>query len=112
MAEVGFAVGDDLALVFVSDVFAGLEVDDAGGVERQRFELGVGAPFVDESDDGFAACDEVACAGIAEGGVGDRYFGGDGVDLPAVFVGLETEGVEKFVEAWDDLIENVKKALG
>ncbi len=35
-----------------------------------------------------------------------------GVDLDAVFVGLETEGVEKFVEAWDDLIENVKKALG
>ena len=28
-----------------------------------------------------------------------------GVDLPAVFVGLEEEGVEKFVEAWDDLIE-------
>ena len=29
-----------------------------------------------------------------------------------MFVGLETEGVEKFVEAWDDLTENVKKALG
>lgn len=35
-----------------------------------------------------------------------------GVDLPAVFVGLEEEGVEKFVEAWDDLIDNVRKALG
>ncbi|MFT6564789.1 MAG: transaldolase [Actinomycetes bacterium] len=34
-----------------------------------------------------------------------------GVDLDAVFVELENEGVEKFVEAWDNLIENVKKAL-
>lgn len=34
-----------------------------------------------------------------------------GVDLPAVFDALETEGVDKFVEAWDELIENVKKAL-
>ncbi len=37
---------------------------------------------------------------------------GVGVDLPAVFVNLEEEGVEKFVEAWDDLIDNVRKALG
>jgi transaldolase len=34
-----------------------------------------------------------------------------GVDLDAVFVELEDEGVEKFVEAWDNLIENVKKAM-
>ncbi len=34
-----------------------------------------------------------------------------GVDLPAVFEELETEGVEKFVEAWDDLLDNVRKAL-
>jgi len=34
-----------------------------------------------------------------------------GVDLDAVFVELENEGVEKFVEAWENLIENVKKAL-
>ena len=34
-----------------------------------------------------------------------------GIDLPAVFDGLEVEGVDKFVEAWDELIENVKKAL-
>lgn len=34
-----------------------------------------------------------------------------GVDIPQVFDDLETQGVEKFIEAWDDLIENVKKAL-
>lgn len=34
-----------------------------------------------------------------------------GVDLVDVFNRLEEEGVVKFVEAWDNLIENVKKAL-
>ncbi len=34
-----------------------------------------------------------------------------GVDLAAVFEQLETEGVEKFVEAWEDLLANVRKAL-
>ncbi|MFZ1671043.1 MAG: transaldolase family protein, partial [Candidatus Nanopelagicales bacterium] len=34
-----------------------------------------------------------------------------GVDLPAVFDELETEGVDKFVQAWEALIENVAQAL-
>lgn len=34
-----------------------------------------------------------------------------GVDLPTVFDELEAEGVTKFVEAWDDLLDNVRKAL-
>ncbi len=34
-----------------------------------------------------------------------------GVDLPAVFVQLEDEGVDKFVEAWDDLIDHTKNQL-
>lgn len=34
-----------------------------------------------------------------------------GIDLPAVFVALETEGVDKFVEAWEELIDHVKHAL-
>lgn len=35
-----------------------------------------------------------------------------GVDLPAVFVQLEDEGVSKFVDAWQDLISHVASALG
>lgn len=35
----------------------------------------------------------------------------EGVDLDAVFDRLEEEGVVKFVEAWEDLIANVQKAL-
>lgn len=31
-----------------------------------------------------------------------------GVDLPDVFVALETEGVEKFVASWDELVETVR----
>lgn len=34
-----------------------------------------------------------------------------GVDLPAVFDELETEGVDKFVQAWEALIANVAQAL-
>ena len=35
-----------------------------------------------------------------------------GVDLPAVFVQLENEGVAKFIDAWEDLISHVATALG
>lgn len=34
-----------------------------------------------------------------------------GVDLPAVFTGLESEGVIKFVDAWKDLLANLEAAL-
>lgn len=35
-----------------------------------------------------------------------------GVDLPAVFVQLEDDGVQKFIDAWEDLISHVAAALG
>ncbi len=34
-----------------------------------------------------------------------------GVDLAGVFEQLETEGVEKFVDSWEDLLANVRNAL-
>ncbi|ATA28320.1 transaldolase [Mycobacterium lepraemurium] len=35
-----------------------------------------------------------------------------GVDLPDVFVVLENEGVEKFVDSWTELMEETQKQLG
>jgi transaldolase len=34
-----------------------------------------------------------------------------GVDLTDVFDVLETEGVEKFIQAWNELLESVHQAL-
>lgn len=34
-----------------------------------------------------------------------------GVDLPAVFQGLEDEGVDKFIVAWNELLDNLQKAI-
>jgi len=34
-----------------------------------------------------------------------------GIDLPDVFEVLETEGVEKFVKSWNELLESTRKAL-
>ncbi|WP_297697588.1 transaldolase [Mycobacterium sp.] len=35
-----------------------------------------------------------------------------GIDLPDVFVALEKEGVEKFVDSWTELFEETQKQLG
>ena len=35
-----------------------------------------------------------------------------GIDLTDVFLVLENEGVEKFVESWSELLEETQKQLG
>ena len=50
----------------------------------------------------------VPCARSAE--VFDK-LAAVGIDLPDVFVVLEKEGVEKFVESWTELLEETQKQL-
>jgi transaldolase len=63
------------------------------------------------ADHGEVKGDTVTGTGSAAQEVFDKLAAA-GIDLPDVFVVLETEGVEKFVESWNELLEETQKQLG
>ena len=62
------------------------------------------------ADHGEVTGDTVSGTGAAAQEVFDT-LASVGIDLPDVFVVLENEGVEKFVESWTELLEETQKQL-
>jgi transaldolase len=63
------------------------------------------------ADHGVVRGDTVTGTAADAQGVFDK-LAAVGIDLPDVFVVLEDEGVEKFVDSWTELLEETQKQLG
>src|ERR1700742_2898564 len=63
------------------------------------------------ADHGEVKGDTVSGTGAAAQQIFDK-LSAVGIDLPDVFVVLENEGVEKFVDSWTELLDETQKQLG
>jgi transaldolase len=63
------------------------------------------------ADHGIVEGDTITGTGAAAQETFDK-LAAVGIDLPDVFVVLENEGVEKFVDSWTELLEETQKQLG
>jgi transaldolase len=63
------------------------------------------------ADHGVISGDTISGTASVAQGVFDKLEAA-GIDLPDVFVVLENEGVDKFVESWTELLEETQKQLG
>lgn len=68
-------------------------------------------PTIDAvADHGVVTGDTVSGTGAEAQGVFDSLSGA-GIDLPDVFAVLESEGVEKFIASWTELLSETQKQL-